>query len=85
MRTRHGLVFALVFIVGCAVGGAASQLSVPAARAQGITRWEYFCFEEGDTEDIMAKANQAGAQGWEMVGSSAKEWVPVSWCFKRRR
>jgi len=84
MRTRHALLLALVFIVGCAVGGAASQLAVPAARAQGIQKWEYFCFEENDTEDIMAKANQAGAQGWEM-GGAAGSGRNVSWCFKRHR
>jgi hypothetical protein len=85
MRRRHALLLALVFLIGCAVGGAASHLAVPAARAQGTPKWEYFCFAEYDAEDIMAKGNQAGAQGWEMVGSSSgNSATHTTWCFKRR-
>ncbi len=59
-----------VFLVGCAVGGASSQLVVPKASAQQaatatLTRWEYRCMT--DTWDaVRTGMNGAGAQGWEL-------------------
>lgn len=86
MPSRSSLVAPLVFLIGCAVGGAASHLAVPPARAQTTPKWEYFCFAEAATGDIMAEANEAGLQGWEMVGSSGTTpYSPITWCFKRQR
>jgi len=63
---RHGFI-AIVFLIGCATGGVASQLVVPPARAgTNPTRWEYLCSmqEEGN---MTAELNHEGAQGWELV------------------
>jgi hypothetical protein len=72
----------VLFIFGCAVGGAASQLVVPPASAAGTQRWDYFCFEEWGASEIMAKAQQAGAAGWEMVLADSLQ-ARQSVCFKR--
>jgi hypothetical protein len=82
MTSLRGAGVGLVFLVGCAVGGAASRFAVPSASAQQaatMTRWEYFCVEGFDPTE---KANQAGSQGWEMVavGGGAHNGT---WCFKR--
>lgn len=83
MTKRLGVM--AVFLVGCAVGGASSQLVVPKASAQQaakLTRWEYFCAEEWGADDIMKMANPLGAQGWEMVATDGND-TRTSWCFKR--
>ena len=62
---RH-LSFVLLFVIGCATGGVASQLVVPPARAgANPTRWEYYCSsaEPGKINDTL---NKMGAEGWEM-------------------
>jgi hypothetical protein len=82
MTKFRGVGVGLVFLVGCAVGGAASRFSVPPASAQqaaAMTRWEYFCF---DMINPTEKANQAGSQGWEMVAVASDQARSV-WCFKR--
>lgn len=88
MLKHARLSIALVFVLGCVVGGASSHFVVPPARAQVDTgRWEYFCFSGNvDPTDMMLRLNEAGAQGWELqsstpigsIGSSA------SHCMKRR-
>jgi hypothetical protein len=76
----------LVFLVGCAVGGAASRFAVPPASAQQaatVTKWEYMCMGEiWKAGDITPRANEAGSQGWEMasVAANSAGWT---WCFKR--
>jgi hypothetical protein len=83
MRTLGiGLAMAIVFLVGCAVGGSASRFVVPPAQAQNAQRWDYFCFEEYRAEDIMRKAKKAGADGWEMVLADGMGSFPTI-CFKR--
>jgi hypothetical protein len=70
-----------VFLVGCAVGGVSSQLAVPKASAQQaatLTKWEYTCFAEMYSEDIVLKANQLGQQAWELAAAGDKRV-----CFKR--
>ena len=85
MPSRSTLVAPLVFLIGCAVGGAASRLAAPPALAQGTPKWEYFCIDESEDEELISKrANQAGAQGWEMV-SAGTEGNNLFWCFKRPR
>ena len=71
----------LVFILGCATGGVASQLVVPPARAETPpTRWEYLC---GKGDVTTSKFNEAGAQGWELV-AVARIPGDSTFCFKRR-
>jgi hypothetical protein len=72
----------LVFVAGCAVGGASSGFVVPPARAQDQQRFDYFCFEARTPDDVMQKARQAGAQGWELAASTGSTGYYV-WCFKR--
>jgi hypothetical protein len=74
-RAKTAAMLLVVFFAGCA----ASRLIVPPARA-GTTpqRWEYLCKKETGEERVATMANEAGQQGWEMVGSSG-----ITWCFKR--
>jgi hypothetical protein len=86
MRTKHGFLLGLVFVIGCVTGGVASQLAVPPVRAgTNPARWEYHCFKGID--GLTEAANQMGAQGWEMVaaaGANANAVAPeFMWCFKR--
>lgn len=81
MKSRALL--AVVFVIGCATGGIASQLVIPPVRAgTAPTRWEYLCLQEH--ADDMAAYNKAGAAGWEMVSASSignGNYATV--CFKR--
>ena len=84
MNTR--IVIALVFLGGCALGGASSRFTVPLASAQQaatLTKWEYSC-EALDNDEATQVANKMGAQGWEMVGAGdyPRENHDL-WCFKR--
>jgi hypothetical protein len=81
MSKLRSLGVAAVFLAGCAVGGASSRFVVPPASAQQaatLTHWEYLCIEVSSVSQIEPKANAAGQQGWEMVGS-----LSSSMCFKR--
>lgn len=89
MTTTRSAVIGMVFLIGCAVGGASSRLAVPQARAgTNPTRWEYHCID--GTEELGANSNKMGEQGWEMAAgagagsgsglTSSKDYV---WCFKR--
>jgi hypothetical protein len=86
--TRAGLV-TLVFLVGCATGGVASQLVVSPAMAQAEPvkedepSWEYSCDIENDVEELNNMATKLGAEGWEMSGQAAVKEGQVVWCFKR--
>ena len=89
MKTIRAAVVGVVFVIGCAVGGAASHFVVPPVRAgTNPTRWEYACLQKPSTNpsNILTQSNQLGTQGWEMVTAAAAgegfhaEWV---WCFKR--
>jgi hypothetical protein len=73
-RTRHAyrcamkqhVWLAVIFIIGCATGGVASQLVVPPVRAgTNPTRWEYLCAET--TSDLTTQLSKFGPQGWELV------------------
>ena len=77
--TRSGLI-GLVFLAGCAVGGASSQMVAPAS-AHKAPKWEYRCFEFGDYSDeeaVEKTGNRLGPEGYEMAGAAEKIW-----CFKR--
>lgn len=81
-----GIAFLLVYFLGCASAGVSTP---PVAHAQtgpaaaGLQRWEYFCTEGYNAETIIERANQAGAQGWEMVAGLGSPRVHGLWCFKR--
>lgn len=55
---------ALVFLAGCAVGGASSQLVVPAATAkENVRRWDYMCFKPGTSSMVFQTPPVTGAEG----------------------
>lgn len=60
-----GLSFAAVYVLGCAT----ARMIEPRVFAQeappGVQRWEYLRIEHG--WDAGRWANEAGAQGWELV------------------
>jgi hypothetical protein len=82
----------LVFVAGCAVGGASARFVVPPASAQQaatLTKWEYMCFVpeashmyDGTVAKGVKTSNASGSQGWEMVGGVAAA-EGTAWCFKR--
>lgn len=79
------IVVLAVFLMGCAVGGASSQLVVPKANAQqaaALTRWEFRCITR-DAEDIATVASAFGDQSWDMVGLTGSPNGNVVGCFKR--
>lgn len=83
MTKRIGI--AAVFLVGCAVGGGASQLVVPKASAQQaatLTRWEHRCVEPPWTE-MNQISGKFGAEGWEMVVADGIGDGNILLCFKR--
>jgi hypothetical protein len=64
---QHRGFLVIIFVIGCATGGVASQLVVPAARAgTTLTRWEYLSGPL-DVDTMSSVLNQAGVQGWELV------------------
>lgn len=63
---RQSSILAVIFIIGCAAGGVASQMVIPPVRAATQpTRWEYVCAES--RENLTAEVGQFGTQGWELV------------------
>jgi hypothetical protein len=88
MTKLRGVGVGVVFLMGCAVGGAAGRFVAPPANAEQVARlthWEYFCFDEYAAGPVTEKANRAGLQGWEMVaaGSRTASDDILTWCFKR--
>jgi hypothetical protein len=86
------LAVAVVFVVGCVAGGAASQMVVSKARANpSAPRWAYNCIEADRTEsfDLPVDAlNKNGEQGWELVSMlptkpNLGEYEKFIYCFKR--
>jgi hypothetical protein len=86
MSKVRSVAVAFVFLVGCAVGGAAGRFVVPPASAQqvaaGLQRWEYSCFTAEAMGGALKKANAAGLQGWELVSTTSTNEYGY-WCFKR--
>jgi hypothetical protein len=79
---KRTLGVAAVFLVGCAVGGASSQIVVSKVNAQQavtLTKWQYHCEQENGANQSTQLANKLGAQAWELVGSNGSN----VWCFKR--
>lgn len=74
----------LGFVAGCATAAVARGFVVPPAQAQNVRRWDYLCFEQDHAADVMAKAKQAGQEGWEMVTTgNGNQNLNDVWCFKR--
>jgi hypothetical protein len=81
----------IIFLLGCATGGAASHLvepvnAQPAVLPAGMPRWAYFCFKNDSPEAITHRANEVGKDGWELASSALAGGAPGSspiWCFKR--
>jgi hypothetical protein len=81
-----GVGLSAVFAVGCVAG--ATNLVIPKAKAAPSEgqRWAYFCFDAQGAEDVHAKANAAGARGWEMVaGVGSSGSGAATWCFRQAR
>jgi hypothetical protein len=88
-----GLSFSIVFILGfvaaqlvpgAQAGKKRTRIDVPPLVAPTPT-WEYICYRAELTLDLLDVANQAGEQGWEMVGTDGQGARSPVWCFKRRR
>jgi hypothetical protein len=86
MSKLRSLGVAAVFLAGCAVGGVSNRIAVrPAMAQQPETRakWEYFCMMTSpDPTEMAARANWAGAQGWELAVEVSGYNSPHL-CFKR--
>jgi hypothetical protein len=68
---KHRALIGLIFLLGCATGGVASQIAVPATRAAAPTRSEYLCTEASPTtSSLTAHLNQVSGQGWELASMS---------------
>jgi hypothetical protein len=86
-RRVVSLFLVLAFVIGCGASIVAQSFIVPPAKAEGVQRWEYFCFApQGMTvgkgvQDTMQKANKAGLEGWEMVNIGGAAYFMV--CMKR--
>ncbi len=87
MKVTRSILLGTVFLIGCAVGGVASQFVAPPARAgTNPTRWEYYCIQ--GLEKVIERSDQLGAEGWEMVTATAVAGHTdhyYTWCFKRPR
>ena len=81
-QVLYGLSVALAFGIGCGAGAGASGVGVPPVRAgTSPQKWEHHCFKGkalGAEEEATRRANELGAEGWELVGMVTK-FV----CFKR--
>lgn len=58
-----GLSLSMAFVIGCL----SARFVVPAARAQGVRRWEHFCFSSGSLEQLQSRLDEAGSEGWELA------------------
>jgi hypothetical protein len=66
---KQNRVVAIVFILGCATGGVASQVVIPPVRAgTAPTRWEYYCLRVEGGGGVTSTLNKMGTEGWELVG-----------------
>jgi hypothetical protein len=83
---QHGVI-AVIFVIGCAAGGVASQMVIPPVRAgTNPTRWEYLCAES--TSNLNGYLAKPGAEGWELVSVFSVEQVNetskrLAYCLKR--
>lgn len=52
--------------------------------ASTVPTWAYLCFEGRTAAEVMTKANEAGARGWELTTAAPGERGPI-WCFRQPR
>lgn len=77
-----GLSLSIAFILGCV----SAPLVSPSVSAQqeplreGLTRWEYTCFDNPTGGPNVQRLNELGSQGWEMTPSRGRG---AEFCFKR--
>jgi hypothetical protein len=65
---KRPVLTSLVFVIGCAAGGVASQVVIPPARAgTSPTRWEYLCTNV--KQSVPEALAESGSKGWEMVSA----------------
>jgi hypothetical protein len=57
----------------------------PPGLVMPIPRWEYICYRAELTHKLVDVANQAGEEGWEMVGTDGQGTQAPVWCFKRKK
>ena len=88
---RSGLI-ALVFLAGCAFGGASSQWAAPPAVAQdaptgtseaatvvsgsAAERWDYYCFDETNYGKVTQRTKIYGQQGWRLRSAAGADSDP---------
>lgn len=86
MNKLKGFGVAMVFLVGCAVGGASGRFIVPPANAQqvAVTKWEYTCTPTPSREIPEFVTSKFGAKGWEVFYVSPPG-IAGLWCFKRQK
>ena len=79
------LAIALLFLGGCAVGGAAAQLAVPNARASKAQRWDHFCMvvDGNDPGELTRAMQKPEEDGFELVTAYATALQVTMACFKR--
>jgi hypothetical protein len=78
---KPSIVVIVAVISGC-VGATVSKFVVPPARAADVVRWDYLCAVNVDPDDMQAKAQAAGREGWELTTmTQVGAWANV--CFKR--
>jgi hypothetical protein len=72
------LALAAAFLAGCFQAPAVRVIQTPPP----WQRWQYACMkpnkDAAEPEDVAAKANLYGREGWELAGSDG-----AVWCFKR--
>ena len=79
------LAIALVFLGGCAVGGAAGQVVVPKARAANTQRWDHFCVvvDGNDAAEVNQAMRKPGQEGFELVTAYNTALHVTMACFRR--
>lgn len=83
IRLSRRVALILALAGACALGCVARPFVVPVATAANVEKWEYFCFMAA-TEEVMDKADEAGAHGFEMVAATGNH-DGRTWCMKPRR
>lgn len=75
-------------LAGTAIALATTCLGYSLAEAEAkmspppMGSWSYLCFEARGPAEVMEKANQAGARGWEMVAATSGDRAST-WCFRQ--
>jgi hypothetical protein len=93
MHQSKAVVMVLLgILVGCAAERVASVgTPVRTARAEEPARkWQYFCMNRPDPEQLTKEANEIGQQGWELAAGGGEGYAiglvterKIIWCFKR--